>query len=72
MGVKNLDAEEILRQASQLRNSAGRRTRLKVIHRHVLPQVRNPDGTYSRARVTGSVQGPWQLNMLRTDQPAMR
>ena len=58
VGVKNTDAEEILRQAVVLRNSAGRRTYLKVKHRHQLPLIRGDDGSYARA--SASVQGSWQ------------
>ena len=58
VGVKNTDAEEILRQAVVLRNSAGRRTYLKVKHRHQLPLIKGDDGSYVRA--SPSVQGSWQ------------
>ena len=64
--VKNTDAAEILRQATVLRNSAGRRTGLKVKQRHVRPKIRNPDGTWSA--VSSSVQGSWQPGLLRQQQ----
>lgn len=60
--MKNTDAEEILRQAVVLRNSAGRQTYLKVKHRHQLPLVRGQDGSYARA--SPSVQGSWQQHSL--------
>ena len=62
MGIKNVDAEEIMRQAEVLRGSAGRRTGLKVKQRHVRPSARNADGTYSQ--LSPSVQGMWHPGLV--------
>lgn len=65
VGLRNAAADQVLQQATLLRNSAGRKTSLKVKHRKVFPKEKGDASQY----VSPSVQGGWTaapINSLYT------